>query len=96
MYYAIEERSFYDCYACYCDAVNFIGSLKFQEYQNKKSEEKILNIALVNESGETKIRDYILNQKGVNLMRTLMQIVLKQELKVIHCKEVYTLAKISK
>ena len=46
----------------------FIGSLKFQEYQNKKSEEKILNIALVNESGETKIRDYILNQKGVNLI----------------------------
>ena len=43
-------------------------SLKFQEYQNKKSEEKILNIALVNESGDTKIRDYILNQKGVNLI----------------------------
>ena len=49
----------------------FIGSLKFQEYQNKKSEEKILNIALVNESGETKIRDYILNQKGVNLIEDI-------------------------
>ena len=51
--------------------VIFIGSLKFQEYQNKKSEEKILNIALVNESGETKIRDYILNQKGVNLIEDI-------------------------
>ena len=49
----------------------FIGSLKFQEYQNKKSEEKILNIALVNESGDTKIRDYILNQKGVNLIEDI-------------------------
>ena len=49
----------------------FIGSLKFQEYQNKKSEEKILNIALVNESGETKIKDYILNQKGVNLIEDI-------------------------
>ena len=49
----------------------FIGSLKFQEYQNKKSEEKILNIAFVNESGETKIRDYILNQKGVNLIEDI-------------------------
>ena len=49
----------------------FIGSLKFQEYQNKKSEEKILNIALVNESRETKIRDYILNQKGVNLIEDI-------------------------
>ena len=46
-------------------------SLKFQEYQNKKSEEKTLNIALVNESGDTKIRDYILNQKGVNLIEDI-------------------------
>ena len=46
-------------------------SLKFQEYQNKKSEEKILNIALVNESEDTKIRDYILNQKGVNLIEDI-------------------------
>ncbi len=46
-------------------------SLKFQEYQNKKSEEKILNSALVNESGDTKIRDYILNQKGVNLIEDI-------------------------
>ena len=46
-------------------------SLKFQEYQNKKSEEKILNIALVNESGDTKIRDYIVNQKGVNLIEDI-------------------------
>ena len=46
-------------------------SLKFQEYQNKKSEEKILNIALVNESDDTKIRDYILNQKGVNLIEDI-------------------------
>ena len=49
----------------------FIGSLKFQEYQNKKSEEKILNIAIVNESDDTKIRDYILNQKGVNLIEDI-------------------------
>ena len=49
----------------------FIGSLKFQEYQNKKSEEKILNIAIVNESGDIQIRDYILNQKGVNLIENI-------------------------
>ena len=49
----------------------FIGSLKFQEYQNKKSEQKILNIALVNESDDTNIRDYILNQKGVNLIEDI-------------------------
>tara|TARA_B100000424_G_scaffold263718_1_gene251306 strand:+ start:648 stop:1841 length:1194 start_codon:yes stop_codon:yes gene_type:complete len=49
----------------------FIGSLKFQEYQNKKSEEKILNIAIVNESDDVQIRDYILNQKGVNLIEDI-------------------------
>jgi len=49
----------------------FIGSLKFQEYQNKKSEEKILNIAIVNESDDIQIRDYILNQKGVNLIENI-------------------------
>ena len=49
----------------------FIGSLKFQEYQNKKSEEKILNIAIVNESDDVEIRDYILNQKGVNLIEDI-------------------------
>ena len=49
----------------------FIGSLKFQEYQNKKSEEKILNIAFVNESDDIQIRDYILNQKGVNLIENI-------------------------
>ena len=30
-----------------------IGSIKFQEYQNKKSEEKILKIAYINESEDS-------------------------------------------
>ena len=59
----------------------FIGSLKFQEYQNKKSEEKILNIAIVNESDDVQIRDYILNQKGVNLIEDIDVDSLEQGIK---------------
>ena len=49
----------------------FIGSIKFQEYQSKKSDEKILNIALVNKTSDTQIRDYLLDQKGVYLVEDI-------------------------
>ena len=42
-----------------------IGSIKFQEYQNKKSEEKILSIAFINDSGDYLIKELLSNQKGV-------------------------------
>ena len=37
-----------------------IGSIKFQEYQNKKSEEKILNIAFINDSEDHLIKKLLL------------------------------------
>ena len=49
----------------------FIGALKFQQYQSKKSEEKILNIAIINETSDTQIRDYLLEQKGVELVENI-------------------------
>ena len=49
----------------------FIGALKFQQYQSKKSEEKILNIAIINETSDTQIRDYLLEQKGVELIENI-------------------------
>ena len=49
----------------------FIGALKFQQYQSKKSEEKILNIAIINETSDTQIRDYLLEQKGVALVENI-------------------------
>ena len=49
----------------------FIGALKFQQYQRKKSEEKILNIAIINETSDTQIREYLLEQKGVELVEII-------------------------
>jgi len=49
----------------------FIGSIKFQEYQSKKSDEKILNIALINKTSDSQIRDYLLDQKGVYLVEDI-------------------------
>ena len=49
----------------------FIGSIKFQEYQSKKSDEKILNIGLINKTSDSQIRDYLLDQKGVYLVENI-------------------------
>ncbi len=45
-----------------------IGSIKFQEYQNKKSEEKILKIALINDSNDFLIKELLSEQKGVQVI----------------------------
>lgn len=45
-----------------------IGSIKFQEYQNKKSEEKILKIAFINESEDSLTKQLLSDQKGVNII----------------------------
>ena len=45
-----------------------IGSIKFQEYQNKKSEEKILKIAYVNESEDSLAKELLSDQKGVKII----------------------------
>jgi sodium transport system permease protein len=45
-----------------------IGSIKFQEYQNKKSEEKILKIALINDSNDFLIKELLSEQKGVQVV----------------------------
>ena len=49
----------------------FIGSIKFQEYQSKKSDEKVLNIGLINKTTDSQIRDYLLDQKGVYLVEDI-------------------------
>ena len=49
----------------------FIGSIKFQEYQSKKSDEKVLNIGLINKTSNSQIRDYLLDQKGVYLVEDI-------------------------
>ena len=49
----------------------FIGSIKFQEYQSKKSDEKVLNIGLINKTSDSQIRDYLLDQKGVYLVENI-------------------------
>ncbi len=49
----------------------FIGSIKFQEYQSKKSDEKVLNIGLNNKTSDSQIRDYLLDQKGVYLVEDI-------------------------
>jgi sodium transport system permease protein len=41
-----------------------IGSIKFQEYQNKKSEEKILKIALINDSNDFFNKRTFIRTKG--------------------------------
>ena len=45
-----------------------IGSIKFQEYQNKKSEEKILKIAYVNDSEDSLTKQLLSDQKGVEII----------------------------
>jgi sodium transport system permease protein len=45
-----------------------IGSIKFQEYQNKKSEEKVLKIALINDSNDFLIKELLSEQKGVQVV----------------------------
>ena len=45
-----------------------IGSIKFQEYQNKKSEEKILKIAFINDSEDSFIKQLLSDQKGVKII----------------------------
>ena len=45
-----------------------IGSIKFQEYQNKKSEEKVLKIALINDSSDFLIKELLAEQKGVQVI----------------------------
>ena len=49
-----------------------IGSIKFQEYQNKKSEEKILNIAFINDSEDHLIKKLLSDQKGVKVIEDVM------------------------
>ena len=49
-----------------------IGSIKFQEYQNKKSEEKILNIAFINDSDDYLIKKLLSDQKGVKVIEDVM------------------------
>ena len=45
-----------------------IGSIKFQEYQNKKSDEKILKIAYINESEDSLTKQLLSDQKGVKII----------------------------
>ena len=45
-----------------------IGSIKFQEYQNKKSEQKILKIAYINESEDSLTKQLLSDQKGVKII----------------------------
>lgn len=45
-----------------------IGSIKFQEYQNKKSEEKILKIAFINDSEDGFTKQLLSDQKGVKII----------------------------
>lgn len=45
-----------------------IGSIKFQEYQNKKSEEKILKIAFINESEDSLTKQLLSDQEGVKII----------------------------
>ena len=48
-----------------------VGSIKFQEYQNKKSEEKILKIALINETDDLTIKGLLAEQKGVEIIEDI-------------------------
>ena len=42
--------------------------MKFQSYQQKKSEEKVLKIAFINDTNDTEIRELLASQKGVELI----------------------------
>ncbi len=48
-----------------------VGSIKFQEYQNKKSEEKLLKIALINETDDLIIKGLLAEQKGVEIIEDI-------------------------
>jgi len=48
-----------------------VGSIKFQEYQNKKSEEKLLKIALINETDDLIIKGLLSEQKGVEIIEDI-------------------------
>ena len=48
-----------------------VGSIKFQEYQNKKSDEKILKIALINETDDVIIKGLLSEQKGVEIIEDI-------------------------
>ncbi len=48
-----------------------VGSIKFQEYQNKKSDEKILKIALINETDDVIIKGFLSEQKGVEIIEDI-------------------------
>jgi len=48
-----------------------VGSIKFQEYQNKKSEEKLLKIALINETDDVIIKGLLSEQKGVEIIEDI-------------------------
>ena len=50
-----------------------IGSIKFQEYQNKKSEEKILRIAFINDSQYDLIEKLLTDQKGVKKIEAIVR-----------------------
>ena len=48
-----------------------VGSIKFQEYQNKKSEEKLLKIAFINETNDLIIKGLLSEQKGVEIIEDI-------------------------
>jgi sodium transport system permease protein len=48
-----------------------VGSIKFQEYQNKKSEEKLLKIAFINETNDLTIKGLLSEQKGVEIIEDI-------------------------
>ena len=48
-----------------------VGSIKFQEYQNKKSDEKILKIAFINETDDVIIKGFLSEQKGVEIIEDI-------------------------
>ena len=48
-----------------------MGSIKFQDYQNKKSDEKILKIALINETDDAIIKGFLSEQKGVEIIEDI-------------------------
>ena len=58
-----------------------VGSIKFQEYQNKKSEEKLLKIALINETDDLIIKGFLSEQKGVEIIEDINLDSLKSGIK---------------
>ena len=60
-----------------------VGSIKFQEYQNKKSEEKVLKIAFINDTNDTEVRELLAGQKGVELIDNISLDSLEASIKPI-------------